>query len=115
MVFNYTGFELCLDFCENQLESIHFGEDEVASCHIDDCCSLPASDCCDSEQIEIEPQQFDYILTTNLNVKLPVFENSTYRVFEPMVKVDKLGFSVSNEFSGLFRSPIRSLTQVTLC
>lgn len=115
LVFSFTGVQLCVDFCGDTIESIHFGEDESEEvCHLGDCASMPVSDCCDSEQIQIEPQLLDFTSTTFTTHKIPfVYVNRVYVVDEIQIKNYKLPNQHFNK--SLASTPVRALTQVSLC
>ena len=116
LVCNYTGVQLCVDFCCDSIESIHFGEEEAeAFCHIDDCGSVPESDCCDSEQFQVEQQLLDYTVNELEQIKTPFvyihnqinpFTRITFESDTPCKTIDS---------RPLVPVPIRELTQVSLC
>lgn len=116
LVFSYTGVQLCIDFCGDTIEGIHFGEDETdAVCHLGDCASVPLTDCCDSEQIQIEPQLLDFTPTTFTIAKIPfVYVKRIFVIDEVQIKTtNNQSFQLFS--NSLADTPVRALTQVSLC
>jgi hypothetical protein len=116
LIFSYTGVQLCVDFCGDTIESIHFGEDKSeAVCHLGDCGPQPMSDCCDSEQIQIEPHLLDYTVTLFSSTKMP------FAYVKRAFLTDATHIIPNNQpiypiFSkSLVSTPVRALTQVSLC
>lgn len=116
LVFSYTGVQLCVDFCGDTIESIHFGGDKTeAVCHVGDCGTQPMSDCCDSEQIQIEPHLLDYTSGAFTSTKIPfAYIKRTYTVDVTHEKSNNpiLYQQFNNSLASI---PVRALTQVTLC
>lgn len=116
LVFSYTGVQLCVDFCGDTIESIHFGEDETeAVCHLGDCGSEPVSDCCDSEQIQIEPHLLDFTSGAFTSTKIP-FVYIKREINLDIVQVASTKYVPYTIFNkSLASTPVRALTQVSLC
>ncbi len=116
LVFSYTGVQLCVDFCGDTIESIHFGEDKTeAVCHLGDCGSQPMSDCCDSEQIQIEPHLLDYTSGAFTSTKIPfAYIKRNFIADDIEVRtISQLPYQLLSK--SLASTPVRALTQVTLC
>ncbi len=112
----YTGVQLCVDFCCDSVESIHFGEEEgEALCHIDDCGAIPDSDCCDSEQFQVEPQLLDFTVNQFEDLKTPFvyIQNQLNPIITTLYDGEK---PTVQPYNIPYHSvQVRDLTQVILC
>jgi len=73
LVFNFTGAQVCVEFCKDQIAAIHFGEDEGNRCDMDGCDMSKKSSCCTSKQVQIDQQLFDFTLAgSELNISQPI-------------------------------------------
>lgn len=69
----YTGAEICVDFCSDQIESIHFFGDDDDACHEKACCDTK-EDCCESSHLDIEQQLLNYVLTSVESISVFVID-----------------------------------------
>ena len=68
MLVNYTGFEFCIDYCCDQIESIHLGASHDP-CHDNSCHAGVKGSCCDTDEVRLEQQLLEFTKVT-----VPVME-----------------------------------------
>ena len=115
LLLNYTGVDLCVDYCCDKIESIHLGFTEEDDCHIGDCKEVTSS-CCDSEIVHIAPVHMDY---TNVSI-VKLNHASAYTGIN-----FNFGFLVKNQTKPFFKEAfqlsypppqeIRDQTLITRC
>lgn len=115
LLLNYTGLDLCVDYCCDKIESIHLGFTEEDECHLGDC-QESSSACCDSETVHIAPSHFDYTGVSIFKVKA----NSSVAVLQPLVKIES-----KNQIKPIWKQALKltypppqdvlDRTQVSLC
>ena len=116
LVCNYTGVQLCVDFCCDSIEAIHFGEEEKnAFCHLDNCGPMSDSDCCDSEQIQVAPQLLDFTVNQFEVVKAAfVYVENQINPFACMLELSEFGNTQTQKITkSSFQ--VRDITQVSRC
>ncbi|MCB9261818.1 MAG: hypothetical protein H6607_05530 [Flavobacteriales bacterium] len=64
---SFSGFQICIDYCCEQIKSIHFSESQ--NHQSDGCCSEKESSCCTEQTVVKEQILLDY--TFSCSVQLP--------------------------------------------
>lgn len=115
-MFASTGFEFCIDYCCDQIESIHIGEAED-SCHLGGCSNNMPEDCCSSEEVEFEQYLMDFTLAGGASLvqldEVIAFNSFQILIYDPGFVIDQP--AVAEDDVPIPRIEIRDLTQVNLC
>lgn len=116
LLISSTGVYLHVDYCGDEIESIHFGETKP-TCDMDGCMVAPTKRCCTSEQIVVEPKWFDYTLVNGIAADGPIFVYTQHEwlTSDTPLRFDEFTSSKYGPTVWIPSPPIRDLTQVSLC